>query len=63
MLEYGRTTAQGTGLGAGNGGDRDITGDIVTAVTNAVDQVISLPPEILISGAVVAVIGVILLRR
>jgi len=33
------------------------------AVSNAIDQVVSLPPEVLIGAAVVMVVGFVLLRR
>lgn len=61
-MEYGRVVGQSTGV-AGGGGSRDITGQIMDAITDVADQVASQPPEILIGAVVIGLIAVVLLRR
>lgn len=61
-MEYGRVVGESTGIGGGGGGG-DVTGQIMDALADAADQVASQPPEILIGAAIVAIIGVVLLRR
>jgi hypothetical protein len=63
-MEYGRIVGESTGVAGGRGGGgRDVTGQVMDAVSDVVDQVASQPPEILIAVAVVAVIALMLLRR
>lgn len=62
MGEYGRIVGEGSRAGGGSGSG-DITGQLMAAVSDAVDQVASQPPEILVAMAVVVVIGLVLLFR
>ena len=62
-MEYGRIVGESTGIGGGGGGDRDVAGQVMDAVSDVADQVASLPPEILVGLVAVIVIGSILLRR
>lgn len=62
-MGYGRIVGESTGVGGGRRGSGDVTGQVMDAVSDAIDQVASLPPEILITMAVVAVIALALLRR
>ena len=61
-MEYGRVVGESTGIGGGGGGG-DITGQILDALADAADQVATQPPEVLIGVAVVALVGLVLLRR
>lgn len=62
-MEYGRVIGESTGIGGGGGGPGDITGQVLDALSDAVDQIASQPPEILIGIAIVALIGLVLIRR
>jgi hypothetical protein len=62
-MEYGRVVGESTGFSGGGGGSGDITGQLMDAVSGAVDQVMSQPPEILLGIAVVALIGLVIIRR
>jgi hypothetical protein len=61
-MEYGRIVGESTGV-AGGGGSGDITGQVMNAIEDAVDQVAALPPPVLIALVVVAIIGLIVFRR
>jgi hypothetical protein len=63
MAEYGRIVGQGTGMGGRSGGSGDLTGQIMSAVGDIVDQIASQPPEILLGVAAVMIIGGWLLMR
>jgi hypothetical protein len=68
MVEYGETVGEATGTGSGDGGSSgggsfDVGSDIVTAATDVVDRVASLPPEVLLLAAVVFLAGLLVLRR
>ena len=60
-MEYARVVGESSGIGGGGGGD--ITGRLFDAVGDAMDQVMALPPEVLVGAAIAAVIGLVLLRR
>ena len=62
-MEYGRVVGQSTGITGGGGGSRDITSQVMDAITDVVDQVASQPPEILIGAAVIGLVALVLLRR
>ena len=65
MAEYGGTIRQSTGVGGGpRGGSRDLGGEIMDAVADAVDQIASLPPEVLLALLGIALIaGLVRFRR
>ena len=63
-MEYGRIDGESSGIGGGRGGGSgDITGQVMNALEDAADQVMSLPPPVLIGLVAVAVIGLIIFRR
>jgi hypothetical protein len=62
-MEYGRIVAESTGMAGGGGGDRDLAGQVMDAVSDVADQVATLPPEMLVGLVAVIVVGSILLRR
>jgi hypothetical protein len=63
-MEYGRIVGESTGVGGGRGGGGcDVTGRVMDAVSDVVDQVASQPPEILIAIAMAAFTALVLLRR
>ena len=62
-MEYGRVVGQSTGVAGGGGGSRDITSQVMDAITDVVDQVASQPPEILVGAVVIGLVAVVLLRR
>lgn len=63
-MEYGRIVGESTGFGGGRGGGTgDITGQIMNALEDAADQVMALPPPVLIALVVVAIIGLVVFRR
>ncbi|MGD8485007.1 MAG: hypothetical protein PVG27_01260 [Chloroflexota bacterium] len=61
-MEYGRIVGESTRVGGGSGGG-DVTGRVMDTLSDAVDQIATLPPEVLIGAAVVAVIGLVFFRR
>ncbi len=65
MSEYGRIVGQGSGATGGRGGGSgDLTGQVMNAVTDVVDQVAGLPPEMLVGlVAVILVVGMLFFRR
>ena len=63
-MEYGRIVGESTRFGGGSGGGGgDVTGRVMDTLSDAVDQIATLPPEVLIGAAVVAVIGLVFFRR
>ncbi len=62
-MEYGRVVGESTGVGGGRGTSGDVTGQVMDAISDAVDQVASLPPEVLIGATIAILIAVVLLRR
>ena len=63
-MEYGRIVGESSGAGGGRGGGTgDVTGQVMDAVSDAIDQVASLPPEVLVAGAVLALIALVFFRR
>ena len=63
-MEYGRIVGESTGVSGGRGGGSgDVTGQVMNALEDAVDQVASLPPPVLIALVAVAIIGLIIFRR
>jgi hypothetical protein len=64
MGEYGRIVGQSSGASGGGGGGTDLTGQVMGAISDAVDQVASLPPEMLVGIAVVVlIVGMLVFRR
>jgi hypothetical protein len=65
MVEYGNGVSQATGAtgGGGGGGSTDLVGSAVHFVSDAVDRVAALPPEVLIGAAVILLVGFLVLRR
>ena len=61
-MEYGRIVGESSGVARGGRGG-DITGQVMDALGDAVDQVASLPPPVLIGLAVMGVIGLVFFRR
>ncbi len=63
-MEYGRIVGESTGVGGGRGGGTgDVTGQVMSALEDAADQVMSLPPPVLIALVAVVLIGLIIFRR
>ena len=63
-MEYGRIVGESTGVGGGRGGGSgDITGQVMNALEDAADQVMSLPPPVLIGLVAVVIIGLVIFRR
>jgi hypothetical protein len=65
MLEYGQGVGQATGVagGGGAGGSQDLGAAASQFVTNAVDTISTMPPEMLLAMVVVILLGLIMLRR
>lgn len=66
MGEYGRIVGEGSGVGSrgGGGGSGDVTGQVMSAVSDAIDQVAALPTEVLVLIAAFALIaGMLFFRR
>lgn len=65
MGEYGRIVGEGSGVGSrGGGGSGDVTGQVMAAVSDAIDQVAALPTEVLVLIAAFALIaGMLFFRR
>ena len=61
-MEYARVVGQSTGV-AGGGGSGDITGQVMDAIGDAVDHIATLPPEVLVAGAVLGLIALVFIRR
>jgi hypothetical protein len=62
-MEYGRIVGESTGTAGRGGGTGDVTGQVMDAISDAIDQVASLPPEVLVAGAVLALIALVFFRR
>ena len=63
-MEYGRVVGESTGTAGGRGGGTgDVTGQIMNSVSDAIDQVASLPAEVLVGAAIVGVVLLVLIRR
>lgn len=62
-MEYGRIVGESTGGGGRGGGAGDVTGQVMNALEDVVDQVASLPPPVLIALVAVALIGLLVFRR
>jgi hypothetical protein len=66
MVEYGQGVGQGTGLGGtnpGTSGTQDLGAGVGAFISDTVDTVSALPPEMLVVIAVVILVGLIVLRR
>jgi hypothetical protein len=66
MVEYGNgvgEVAGRTGGGAAGGGSMDVGAAFGQLVTNATDTLSSMPPEVLLVGLVVIVLGLIMFKR
>jgi hypothetical protein len=61
MAEYGRIVGESTSSGGGGGGD--LTAQVTNAISHVIDRVASLPPEVLIAAAVLAIIALVFFRR
>ena len=58
MVEYGRTTGQSTGATGGGGGSFSISGDdIISVFKDLIDQVASLPVEVMVLGVGAIIAG------
>ena len=63
-MEYGRVVGESTGTaGVGRVCRGDLPGQIMNAVSDAIDQVASLPIEVLVGAAIVGVVLLVLIRR
>jgi hypothetical protein len=63
-MEYGRIVGESTGVGGGRGGGAgDVTGQVMNTLGDAVDQIASLPPPVLIALVAVVLIGLFVFRR
>jgi hypothetical protein len=67
MVEYGNGVGQVAGQaagGAGTGGrSLDVGASVGRFVTDSVHTLSTMPPEILLAGVVILVVGVLLLKR
>ena len=67
MVEYGNAVDQGSkaaGQGSGGGGgSTDVGAGAMSFVSDSVDQVAALPPEMLLLLAVVILAGLFVLKR
>jgi hypothetical protein len=64
MAEYGQTIGQGpAGATGGGAGSMDVTGELSAALSDVVDRVASLPPEMLLVLGVILLGGLLVLRR
>lgn len=63
MTEYGRIVGQSSGATGRGGGSGDVTGQVMDAITNVVDEIASQPPEILIGLGIVAVVLLVIFFR
>ena len=61
-MEYGRVVGESTGIGGG-GGSGDITGQVMDALENAVEEIVSLPPPVLIALVAAVIIGLVFFKR
>jgi len=59
MGEYGRVVGESSGAvgGIGDGGSSDLGGDVMGALSDLVDQVVTLPTEIMVVVIAVVVVG------
>jgi hypothetical protein len=59
MGEYGRIVGETSGAagGSGGGGSKDFGGDIMSALSDAVDQIAELPTEVLLLFIGIVLIG------
>ena len=62
MGEYGRIVGESSGAGGG-GFSRDLTGQVMAALSDAIDGLASLPPEAMIALAAVAILGLVVFYR
>jgi hypothetical protein len=64
MTEYGRIVGESSRVGGGGGGgSHDLAGQVLATLSDAVDQVLAVPPEILLAIVAVIIVGWILLKR
>lgn len=66
MVEYGQGVGQGTGMGGANPGSsesQDLGAGVSAFISDTVDTVSALPPEMLVVIAVVILVGLLVLRR
>ena len=65
MVEYGNGVGQATGAGGGGGGGghTDVGAQIGRVITDSVDAIAALPPEMLLAGIVAIFLGLIILKR
>jgi hypothetical protein len=66
MVEYGQGVGQATGAGGGvshGATQTDVGVQIGHFITNSVNTIAHLPPEILIAGAIAILFGFVILRR
>jgi hypothetical protein len=65
MVEYGETIGRGPagGTGSGGGGSVDVGGELTAALSDVVDRVAGLPPEVLLVLGVILLGGLLVLRR
>ena len=61
-MEYGRVVGESTGIGGG-GGSGDITGQVMDALENVVEEIASLPPPVLIALVAVVLIVLVFFKR
>lgn len=66
MVEYGHGVGQVSGAGGGGGqrgGSGDVGAQAVELVSDTVDRIAALPPEMLLVLAVVILAGLVVLKR
>jgi len=64
MVEYGHGVGQATGAGGSHGGQATDAGAAIGQMINdAVQAVSTAPPEMLVLGLVVLILGLIILKR
>ena len=57
MVEYGNVVGQGTDAIGGGGGSFDVTGQVMGALSDIIDRIVTLPPLVLIAIAGIMIVG------
>jgi hypothetical protein len=63
MVEYGGAVRQGGDLAGGGGGSFDAVGQVMDVLSDLVDRVVTLPPEMLVLVAAIMMVGGLIFFR
>ena len=64
MGEYGQIVGQGSRAAGGRGGgSQDLGAQIADVISDLIDRIAALPPEVLVVGAAVILGGLLVFRR